>query len=758
MPHDHPVLSAADRGLGARTPRLVLAALWLLVVAPVFLGASLWFRDLLIYTYPQKRYAIARLAAGELPVWIDTWGTGRPFFGVLQPGVLDPLNVILLIPGPLGNDLFNFAHLAVAGLGTRAWIRALGGDEHDACAGAALLALSGYLVSMVATNGTYAWGVAFVPWTLAALARGARSADPPALARHLVAVAATLSLALLAGDPMALAFAGAAGLAQSLGEPDASTRRRSFALVALGGALAGMLCAVQLLPAAAVSRTYRGQGVTLRDAGTLSLHPLRLVELLTPEALGAPYTPAWRAPALYTRSARQPIFPLSIGAHQSVALLPLALVALRRRARMDRALWALALASAVLAMGRFTPIWPWCFAHVPGFNLFRGPEKYTFLVSLALAALAARGLPVAVAAPRVAARFALLGAAALGLAAALLPRAGLAAALPNLGPSLLRSALFALGFAAAFHASGWSRLPRGAGRALPLLVIACELLAASLPLIPWTRAEVVRAPSPFVAAIARDRGGDARGARVFRDISLTLPVAAPGAAEAVASLMPNLGYDAGVGHLDAYDAFPATRVRRLRDEVRRTPGALLRWWGVDYAVSNPLGPNDIGLREVAVIPALGLRLARVEGTAPRVYLARDTVPVRGPEEALRAARAPGFTPGETATVEGARRATEGRCVVRRARPEERVIACEARAPGWLIVGESFDPAWSATVNGAPAPIARGNELFLAVPVPAGRATVRLRARASGLREGAVISSLGVLVAVALWAWSRRATR
>src|SRR5438067_7447396 len=34
-------------------------------------------------------------------------------------------------------------------------------------------------------------------------------------------------------------------------------------------------------------------------------------------------------------------------------------------------------------------------------------------------------------------------------------------------------------------------------------------------------------------------------------------------------------------------------------------------------------------------PRLGLRLLRVEGTAPRVYLARDTVTVLGPDEALR---------------------------------------------------------------------------------------------------------------------------
>lgn len=754
-----PPAPAPSPGATSRPALLSLAALWLLTVAPVFFGAALWFRDLLIYTYPQKLYAIARLREGELPIWADALGTGRPFFGVLQPGALDPFNAILLLPGTLGVDLYNFTHLAIAGLGLRAWMRRTGLDDVAACAGAALLGLSGYLVSMVATNGTYAWSVAFVPWTLAALAAGARAQGAPAFARHVVAVALTLTLALLAGDPMAVAFGAAAGLAQCAGEPDPAARRRGLALLAGGGALAGLLCAVQLLPALAVMRHYRGAGVGIRDAGNFSLHPMRLLELISPTALGEPYSLTWRAPALYTRSGRQQLMPLAIGIHQSVALIPLALAALRRRERLDRALWALALITLVLALGRFTPVWPWCYAHLPGMKVFRYPEKYAFLMTLALSALAARGLTVARADPRTASRVALVGALALAALAFSIRPLGLAGPLRPLITALFHAALYAFAYAASFHASSWERHAPRMIRALPFLVLYCELLAASLPLIQWTRADVVLSRSPFTAVIARDRGGSPRGARLFRDLSMGLLVPVPGAPEAVASMMPNIGFADGIGHLDAYDAFPATRVRRLRAEVQRTPGALLRWWGVDYAVAGLGGLRDPSLREVAAVPSLALRLLRVEAAAPRVYLARETVPVRGPDDALRAARAPGFVPGATATVEGPPRVTEGRCVAGESLPEARTITCDARAPGWLIVGESYDPSWRATVNGAPVALARGNELFFAVPVPAGRATVQMRARAWGLGAGAALSALGLGVAVGLWAWSRRrATR
>ncbi|HEY9353070.1 MAG TPA: YfhO family protein, partial [Nocardioides sp.] len=54
-----------------------------------------------------------------------------------------------------------------------------------------------------------------------------------------------------------------------------------------------------------------------------------------------------------------------------------------------------------------------------------------------------------------------------------------------------------------------------------------------------------------------------------------------------------------------------------------------------------------------------------------------------------------------------------------------------------------------TVDGRPVDLVAGNHAFAAVPVPDGAHTVTLRYDAPGLRAGAVISAVGVLVLLGL---------
>jgi hypothetical protein len=76
--------------------------------------------------------------------------------------------------------------------------------------------------------------------------------------------------------------------------------------------------------------------------------------------------------------------------------------------------------------------------------------------------------------------------------------------------------------------------------------------------------------------------------------------------------------------------------------------------------------------------------------------------------------------------------------------------------GMLRVLESWDPGWSATVNGRPVPVHRADFLFLAIPVPAGPCDVRLTYRPKGFTEGAGASLLGIVgVAICFLAGRRR---
>ncbi|HEY2744510.1 MAG TPA: hypothetical protein VGL86_07800, partial [Polyangia bacterium] len=314
---------ARGRAIGRVLGPAVLAALVVLLFAPLALGRSLWLRDLLEFTYPLKAYLVERMRAGELALWNPRLGLGRPFAGVVQPGVFYPLDVVLLIARyPRGVDLFFALHALIAGLGLRAWLRARAVDDIAATFGGALYALSGYFVSVLVGNGTYAVGAAWMPWALAA------PLSP-------VGIAVPLALMVLGGDPEA------AWLAAALVVVEAAThaeKKRALAAAAAGFALALALAAVQLGPALEVARVGRPGGVPLADASHFSFPPLRLFELVWPDLFGPRYGADWLVHPLYDEGSGQAYEPWSAGIYVGLAtpLLALAAVVGRDTRRRER--------------------------------------------------------------------------------------------------------------------------------------------------------------------------------------------------------------------------------------------------------------------------------------------------------------------------------------------------------------------------------------------------------------------------------------
>jgi uncharacterized membrane protein YfhO len=63
--------------------------------------------------------------------------------------------------------------------------------------------------------------------------------------------------------------------------------------------------------------------------------------------------------------------------------------------------------------------------------------------------------------------------------------------------------------------------------------------------------------------------------------------------------------------------------------------------------------------------------------------------------------------------------------------------------------DTFDPGWRATVDGKAAALLRGNVAFQAVPLPAGTHRVELVYRPRSVIWGGLITTLAVMVALAL---------
>ncbi len=90
---------------------------------------------------------------------------------------------------------------------------------------------------------------------------------------------------------------------------------------------------------------------------------------------------------------------------------------------------------------------------------------------------------------------------------------------------------------------------------------------------------------------------------------------------------------------------------------------------------------------------------------------------------------------------------EGSCTLVDDRIERLTLRCHASAASYAVVADAFFPGWSATVDGAPAPILRANLAERAVPVPAGDHTVALAYRPAHLAAGAVVSLLALVFAL-----------
>jgi hypothetical protein len=94
---------------------------------------------------------------------------------------------------------------------------------------------------------------------------------------------------------------------------------------------------------------------------------------------------------------------------------------------------------------------------------------------------------------------------------------------------------------------------------------------------------------------------------------------------------------------------------------------------------------------------------------------------------------------------------DGSVVYRRPSSDEIELEVSAAGPGFVDVLESYDPGWSAQVDGQPAPIFPANSFTLAAPVQAGKHAVRLRYHTPGRRLGIALSlSAAGLLALLLW--------
>lgn len=720
---------------------------------------------------PLHMVAARAWRAGGLPVWNPYSFSGYPLLATSQAGVFYPPNLVFLWLSPgLANNVVVVANFVVAAVGAFLLARHLCGDDGGAFVAALSFGLCGFLFAHIGHQSMIA-SVSWLPWALLAYER----LRGRVTAGRLLLGGGSLAMAAIAGHGqmffliVLVVALYATGLAL-FGGPRPAVRPLAVAalLVAVGTGLG----ALQLLPTWAVLGASDRATLDYQSATSYSLPKSHLPLLAFPYLFGnqvpqgpfsAPYRGAWNLTEL--------------GGYPGAAALVLAAAGLgwARRDRRVVVLVGVAGVALVMAMGSSTPFGRVVHA-LPVYGQFRSWGRYLVVVDLVVAMLAGYGvasLRAGGAARATALRWAATAAGVLVTAAVGLRWVPSVRDLMVTGwPGRLAFLLPAVAaVACAVIAVLLTRRPRLAMPALAL-VVAADAVGSFGWHYEWrgenrTRDELQRdfspAHRPRHRALPDAPGGIERYIYVSADLGAIERRQYVNVTDAQGLRSAN-GFDplAPRDYLEAMGDMVYFGVVRRPERLWRPESHILDLLRVSLVLQNPPStrspiPADSLVGAGAPVP--GTHLVR-HPYVPRLPDAFVVGEVRQHTRERVLEHLDGSRPlvvGSTALVERPCRQcrsmrSPGRAGVVRSAHWDMAKArfdVDSSRPGMLVVSQAWFPGWEATVAGRRAPVLRVDGLVQGVPVPAGRHNVALRYRAPGLRAGAAIS---VLTLVLLMGW------
>ncbi|MFM8470887.1 MAG: YfhO family protein [Limisphaerales bacterium] len=755
----------------------LLAALVFAAWPDVLLGSATFvLRDFSVFGYPLAHYHRECFWRGELPLWNPLNNCGLPFLAQWNTMTLYPGSLLyLLAPLPWSLGLFMLLHLWLGGLGAYAVARRWTGQNFPAAVAGVAYAFHGLTQqSLMWPNNLAALGL--LPWVVLTTDSAVREGG-----RKLVLAALVGAAQMLTGAPEVILFTWCIAALLALGEgkrekekgkSDGHERLRPFAFCLFTFALAALLSAAQLLPFLELLRHSQ------RDAGcgdaAGSLPARRLANFLVPH-----FRCVLTTPGVPLHSGQNWTSSYYAGA----GVLALALVAvLRVSDRRSRALSLLAGVFVVLALGDDGGLFA-ALKHVLPLGVMRYPVKFVIPLTFILPMLAAfavkeifRDVVTDNASPvdaleetraRMARHrlraIATVLVAVIALIAVLgwfnpLPRESADAGLLLLFNALASGVFLAFTAAAVLNLrtapAGW----RATLWALAVLGLLYADLRLHLPnLTPRVAPAYLQPGQPDLAALTpAPRNGTARASLTWAALKEFKSKMLPSLADTLllqrVGLYDNLNLLDGLAKTDGIFSLylrPQQEVEArlfLGGATNSLPGPLADFLGIAH-VNSPTNIFKWHRRDTALL--LITAGQRVEFAAAEIALPAMTATNWNPAELVF------LHPWDKALVPTTNAAD---AKVLSTRWTAHHIACEVEspAPTLVVIAQAHYPAWRATVNGQPANLLRANHAFPAVPVPAGRSTVRLDYVDRRFQLSVALSALGLIACVVLW-W-RRAER
>lgn len=762
---------------------LVALVVWSLVIAAFFwdvvtLRRALFYFDITEINYPYRAFFADELKAGRFSRWCPGLYCGLPLYSESQAGYLHPFKYLLYpwLATWQALNLDTVLSVWLTGVGTYLWLRRHVGPI-GALTGGAILGLSGFtwghLIHTSMINALAS--VPFIVW-------GLESSWASGRWRGAVLGGLALACQVFAGHLQDALFSvvlvGVYGLYRAATEKGWRRRWLTLGAPAVLVVVGVLVSAVQWVPSMELlQRSPRAGGLGWNELVFASWHPELLPTLVVREAYGTRARDTDWLDGFYPYH--------EMNTYLGLIAMALAVVGAVGPARRDRwaNFWVILIGlGAILMLGKFT----FLFDHanqIPVLGSSREPVRFHLWVALGVAALAAVGVHRLVR-----------------------PRA-----VPLRGGLMLAGALVVLSIPIAvyLYTPVWTEPKRWVepyhldryrwlGRELILATTRTTLLVA---LAWWVARTAARLTDPvrrarWAATLPLLVMADLLGAHWY-EVATEDPGYWTVPPETVARLKADPGLIRVFGVADKHSGEPgyaseAVNFRSVRDPLAwslppvwhlssstgNTPMHSRRFlefgdptgqtrsfpWRHDIEGDSHIlvGKNVIGARGDELIGTAWVQ--RNRGALPRARILGRPVYAVNEREAVADLILFGNQLRDRPVVEDPTRplppsaASSGTARIVEDLPERVVVEVEPRAPGYLVLTDTFDPGWSATVDGHPATIWPAYVAFRAVFLrEKGKHTVVFTYRPAGFASGLVLTANGLVLGAILFFWPRRRT-